>query len=218
MFREILYVQWKWSRVVILLGVLTGFALPILSVRSWTAVAEQELVAGELLLSMQLWGYGYPLLSSMLALLVAITAWTPDHQGKHVYALSLPLPRWYYVLQKLGAGLVLLAPPTVAVLVGATVASTAASMPAGLQAYPLALTTRFGLTAAVAFSCFFAISSGTERAARLIFAPIAAALVIAELFSAGLGGPSILGYVVEHLFYWPGPLDIFGGRWMLIDV
>ena len=218
MFREILSLQWKWSRAMVLVGALVGFALPILSVRIWTADALDDRASYFLLSSMNAWGYGYPVLSGLLALVVAMIAWGADHRGKHVYALSLPLPRWYYVLLKLGAGMVVLIPPIVAVLVGGILAAGFATIPAGLFAYPVALTVRFTLTTVVAFSCFFAISAGTNRTAGVILGVIGV-LVAAELIAVGLGSDeSIIKYTVERLFFWPGPLDIFGGRWMLIDV
>ena len=33
MFRVMLYTQWKWSRLIILLGTIAAFALPIISMQ-----------------------------------------------------------------------------------------------------------------------------------------------------------------------------------------
>src|SRR5207247_2566146 len=73
------------------------------------------LQAGELLQAVQSWGTLYPVLAAALGLLVAIATWAPDHRGRHVHALSLPLPRWRYVLLRFGAGAALLAAPVIAV-------------------------------------------------------------------------------------------------------
>ncbi|HET7248683.1 MAG TPA: hypothetical protein VFI79_02465, partial [Gemmatimonadales bacterium] len=106
MFRVVLYGQWKWSRIVVVLGTIAGFALPILSVQGATSDPTSALKPGELLSIVQAWGVLYPILAATIGLLVAIATWAPDHRGRHVLALSLPLPRWRYVLLRFTAGLV----------------------------------------------------------------------------------------------------------------
>ena len=218
MFREILTVQWKWSRLAILLGVFAGFAIPILSVRVWSS-ANADLWSANLLLGrMDDWQGWYPLLSVAMGIAVAAAAWIYDHNGKHVYALSLPLPRWYYVLLKLGAGAVLLTPPIIAVFAGGLVATTFASIPDGLNAYPMALTIRFAITSALTFACMFAMSAGTNRTAGIVIGMVAALIVI-ELVLVSFGiSETFLEIIVEYLFIPPGPFSVFAGPWMLIGV
>src|SRR2546426_7129741 len=129
MFRVMLYSQWKWSRLIVALGSVAAFALPIISVQGAARADASPLQAGELLQAVQSWGTLYPVLAAALGLLVAIATWAPDHRGRHVHALSLPLPRWRYVLLRFGAGLVLLTPSMIAVLVGALLASVTATLP-----------------------------------------------------------------------------------------
>ena len=218
MFRQILYAQWKWSRLTLLPCVIACFAIPILSVRVWSSANADVLRAGALLERMADWQPWYPLLGGTVGVAVAITAWIHDHNGKHVYALSLPLPRWYYVLLKLGAGGVLLLPPIVAVLAGGLVATTFASIPDGLHAYPLALTIRFAITCALTFCCMFAMTAGTNRTAGIVIG-IFAALIVAELVLVSFGiSESFLEIIGEYLFFPPGPLSVFAGPWMLIGV
>src|SRR5437763_15802396 len=116
MFRVMLYGQWKWSRLIIVVATVTGFALPIISVRGAARADQGPLRVAELLDAVQKWGVLYPVLAAALGLLVAITTWAPDHRGRHVHALSLPLPRWRYVLLRFSSGAVLLAAPVLAVL------------------------------------------------------------------------------------------------------
>src|SRR2546421_516625 len=167
MFRVILYNQWKWSRLLVVLGSVAGFALPIVSLQGAARADASPLAPAELLRTVQSWGVLYPVLAATLGLLVAITTWTPDHRGRHVYALVLPVPRWRYVLLRFGAGALLLAAPITAVLVGALVATSSAAIPAGLQGYPVALAVRFALAVLVAFAGFFAVSAATARADSL---------------------------------------------------
>src|SRR5947208_1470585 len=116
MFRVMLYSQWKWSRLIVLLGSVAGFALPLVSVHGAARADSSPLQAPELLHAVQSWGVLYPVLAATLGLLVAIASWTPDHRGRHVYALVLPVPRWRYVLLRFGAGALLLAAPITAVI------------------------------------------------------------------------------------------------------
>lgn len=218
MFRVILYSQWKWSRLIVGLGTVAGFGLPILSVQSATQTGTHPLQAGELLQTLQSWGVFYPVLAATLAVLVAIATWAPDHRGRHVHALSLPIPRWRLVLLRFGAGLLLLTPPVIALLVGAILATTLAWMPAGLQGYPLALALRFALAVGVGYAVFFAISSGTSRTAGLILAVLGGLIVIQVLAGVANINLDLVTRLQIAFLNWPGPLAIFTGRWMLIDV
>ena len=218
MFQMILFTQWKWSRLAVLLGVLAAFVLPILSVQR---AGDPELTAWEarmLLSSIQSWSVLYPALATAIALVLALSAWSADHRGRHVYALSLPVPRWHYALQRFGAGALLLIAPALALLVGAIVAASMAHIPHGLQAYPLALATRFMLAMAVAYAVFFAISAGTTRTAGYVLSIVGAIVLVQTLMAAAGLDVQLVPFIGDRLLMWPGPLEIFSGRWMLIDV
>ncbi|HWA40418.1 MAG TPA: hypothetical protein VG712_02340, partial [Gemmatimonadales bacterium] len=88
----------------------------------------------------------------------------------------------------------------------------------GLQGYAWALGLRFALATVVAFTIFFAISGGTTRTAGFLLSVIA--LVVAEQVMISVAGVNLdlLGSSLQMVFNWPGPLAIFAGRWMLIDV
>src|SRR5258705_13133933 len=170
MFRVILYSQWKWSRLILGAGTVAAFALPIISMQGATGGGADRgpLQAQALLRAVQSWGTLYPLLAGALGLLVAITTWAADHRGRHIHALTLPLPRWRYVLLRFAAGVTLLAAPMLAVLVGAVLATATAHIPPGLQVYAAALALRFAIAVLVAYAVFFAISAGTARTAGII--------------------------------------------------
>lgn len=218
MFRAILYTQWKWCRLIVLLGTVAGFAVPLLSLQGAASADRGALQAQELLRSVQSWGTIYPLLATALGLLLAIATWAADHRGRHIHALTLPLPRWRYVLFRFGAGGVLLAGPIVAVLVGGSLAAALATLPPGLQAYPLALAVRFGCAVLVAYAIFFAISAGTTRTAGLVLGAIAAVAFVQVVASIASIDLDLFGIVQVILLQGPGPLAVFTGRWMLVDV
>lgn len=218
MFRVILYAQWKWSRLIVTLGTIAAFILPVLSVQGASPHSTSPMRAAEILTMVQAWGVLYPVLAAALGLLVAIVTWAPDHRGRHVHALSLPLPRWRYVLLRFGAGLVLLAAPALAVLIGALLATRLAAIPPGLEGYPVALAIRFGAAVLVAYAVFFAISAGTTRTAGVILAAIGGLILVQVLASAADIHLDLLTTLQGALLNWPGPLAIFTGRWMLIDV
>lgn len=218
MFSVILFSQWKWSRLIVVLGSIAGFALPIVSVQGAARADRSPLQAGELLQAVQSWGTLYPVLAATLGLLVAIATWAPDHRGRHVHALSLPVLRWRYVLLRFGGGAVLLAAPVIAVSIGSLLAVASASLPPGLQGYPIALAVRFGLAVIVAYAVFFAVSAGTARTAGIILGIIGGVILVQVLAGVAHIDLDLLGRLRIAVLNWPGPLAIFTGRWMLIDV
>jgi len=217
MFRAILYTQWKWSRIPLLFGVLTSFALPILSMQRVSSVTGYWQTRA-MLSSVQAWGILYPIVGTGLALLVGALAWAADHRGRHVYALSLPLPRWHYALLRFGAGLVLLAAPVMAVWIGGLLATATVTIPTGLHAYPTMLAARFALAVFVTYALFFAISAGTVRMAGYVLGALAFVLVVEVIANAAGAHVSLLEQLFIGLVVWPGPMDVLTGRWMLIDV
>jgi hypothetical protein len=218
MFRVILYSQWKWSRLIVVAGTIAGFALPIVSMQGATAADRGPLQAQELLRAAQSWGTLYPVLAVALGLLAAIATWAADHRGRHIHALTLPVPRWQYVLLRFGAGVVLLAGPVLAVQLGAVLATLTATIPPGLQAYPVALALRFAIAVLVAYAVFFAISAGTARTAGIILGVIGALILIQVLASLANVELDLVGTLQLVILNWPGPFAVFTGRWMLVDV
>ncbi len=218
MFRVILYSQWKWSRLIVVAGTIAGFALPIMSMQGAAGADRSPLQAQELLRAAQSWGTLYPVLAAALGLLVAIATWAADHRGHHIHALTLPVPRWQYVLLRFGAGVVLLAGPVLAVQLGAVLATLTATIPPGLQAYPVALALRFAIAVLVAYAVFFAISAGTARTAGIILGVIGALILIQVLASLANVELDLAGTLQLVILNWPGPFAVFTGRWMLVDV
>lgn len=218
MFRMMLLTQWKWSRLLVALCALAGFAIAPITVQ---ALADPQMARWEMatvLTQVSAWGLLYPLVAAGAGLTLALTTWSQDHAGRHVYALSLPVPRWHYALLRFGAGAVLLAGVTLFVLLGALVAVATIHLPAGLVARPFGIALRFGLAALVAYSAFFAISAGTNRTAGFVLLLLGGIIVLQIAAAAVDVDLDIGGVLLRAVFLWPGPLEVFSGRWMLVDV
>lgn len=218
MFRTILFTQWTWARSLLLVCALAAFAIPIVSVHSGDLSGVDGYTVRTYLISLQGMGVAYPILAGIIGLVLAVTAWGPDHRGRHVYALTLPLPRWQYALLRFGAGLVLLAVPVIALWISALIASATAKLPLGLSTYPTGLAARFALATLVSYATFSAVSAGTSRTAAYILGAIAVLLVTQLMFAFTGSEVDVIAPVLNAIFIWPGPLAVFSGRWMLIDV
>lgn len=215
MYRVILYTQWKWSRLALLPCVIIAFSLPLLSVQFSAADTTIAPLLRQGLTTYSVW---YPALAAAVGLIIAVSAWAEDHRGGHVYALSLPVPRWRYSLMRFAAGLALLLGPALALLLGALLATGTVSLPPGLRAYPGALALRFALAMLLSFALFFAIASGTARTAGYVLGGIGGAVALQVLFVlSGVEASPVL-WLFQRLTSAGGPLAIFTGPWMLIDV
>ncbi len=221
MYRQVLKAQWLAARLPVVLVALLGFALPLLIVTYGGSLenAPADRVA-QWLFAAQRIGLLIPGLALLVGLLLGIAVWAPDHAGKHVYALSLPVPRAMYVLLRFAAGATLLAAPVVALGIGALVAALAVKLPSGIHAYPFQLTLRFALAALVCYAIFFSIAIATKRAALAVLGVICG-VVLADILVSSLSlraGASVTEWVFRILTTWPGPLAILMGRWALFDV
>jgi hypothetical protein len=214
MFKALMAVQWKGTRGAALLATILGFAIPLASVQGYTPT---DTSAGYIIGRMQAFGVAYALLAAGVGLAFAVVAWSPDHKGRHVYALSLPIDRSWYAGMRFGAGASFLVLPALGVLVGSLVAVAIRSFPPGLHGYPVSLALRFLLASGVAFSIFFAIAASTPKAAGIILGLVASVFIVAFIFSAATIEYDVLGRASDFLFTEPGPLSVFTGRWMLID-
>jgi len=213
-FLAILRVQWQWSRVVTAPATLLLAGLPFLILQGVTPAK----LPVEVMYLVGTWTAVLPALAALLGLLVALSAWAADRRGQHIHALSLPIARWRYVLLRYQAGLALLAFPLLGFLLGTVLAVGTTALPAGLQGYPWTLAARFATAALLAFSLFFAILSGTPKTAGIILgilvALIAVNVGVAFLAPGEWGGSDFFFLILGG----PGPLSIFAGRWVLVDV
>ncbi|MGI9077698.1 MAG: hypothetical protein ACR2G6_10265 [Gemmatimonadaceae bacterium] len=218
MFRAILFTQWKWTRAMMLPLVIVAFAVPLYSVNEFSDAAQSRAEVAPLLSKMQAWGFGYMMAAMFVGLFVAAMVWSYDTKGKHVYALSLPLPRWHYLLLRFAAGALMLLLPALFLWVGALVATSSAHIPVGLHAYPTALALRFLLATFLVYSLVFAMSAVPKKIGIVLVIAMAGVVLLDAALSQAMGRSVIVTNVFEWAVRWPGYFEVFAGRWMLIDV
>jgi hypothetical protein len=228
MYQPMLFLHWKQIKLALLPLVVAAFALPLLSVQGLGSMASFSDGAGaayQVITNGAFWVPVFPVLAGLTGITLALSAWNWDHQLHHVYALSLPIPRWRYAALKMGGGVTLAALPALAFWAGAHVAASSVELPAGLHAYPNALALRFFLSVLVSYAALFALAAGTVRTtvvivtALLVFMFVGGSVndVLAQRFETFQQVN-----VVEASFraFWSrtGPFEVFSGSWLLIDV
>ncbi|NIQ56151.1 MAG: hypothetical protein GWN71_23095, partial [Gammaproteobacteria bacterium] len=149
----------------------------------------------------------------------------PDHQAGHAYALSLPIPRWRYVLLKMADGAIFLLPAALVFWFGALLAAGSVTLPDGLHAYPTLLAMRFWMAMLLAYAVLFALAAGSVRTILIVVGGVFGGLLVGEVvvrfldaFVLALEGWSFIRAVLDVLSGWPGPFRVYAGNWMLIDV
>jgi hypothetical protein len=217
MFAAILRTQWKWTRGAMLVCFVLGFAIPLLSLLV-LETGRIEFSPTLVVRGMQQFGLFYALLAGAAGLACAMLAWGHDHRGRHVYALSLPIPRSTYTAMRFAAGSSFLLIPVAGVLIGCLVGIAAVRIPTGLHTYPIALTVRFLVASFVAYALFFAVLASSTKAAAYVLGALAAIAVMLFLMSSYNFGLEVMSGVAQVLFGDRGLLSVFTGHWMLIDV
>ena len=219
MYRALLWAQWRSTAPVLFLFTMLAFAMPLgqvlfTQVAGSTGSPED---AGMILRLLSESSPVYPFMALYCGGLAASFCWTDDQRGKHVYALSLPVPRWYYLLLRMGVGMTYLAAPVVAVWISALIAVSQVALPQGLHAYPGGIAVRFGLASAVVFAAVFSLGTLSKRN-WITVAWVAGAGIALLLLFAMLGLESPIVRMGRWLMNWPSFIDTFTGRWLLVDV
>lgn len=217
MFTAILRTQWRESRLAVVLLAGVALSVPLISLRGAWSTADPW-TSWDLLRTTAQWGAAYPIVALAAALLLAASAWWPDHRARHVYALTLPVSRTRYILLRYCAGLALLGLVATMLALGSFIAVARLSLPPLLHAYPAAIAIRFFAAGMSAYTILFALNGLTPRMARIL-----AAFILLLLIASLLGDLVSLGWnplevFVDALLGPYGPLSIFRARWMLIDV
>jgi hypothetical protein len=217
MFREVLRTQWKWSVWAVIVAAIAGFALPVLTVQDAGLINPDAVDVVNMMARVEIVGTFYPILALGAGVAMALLIWAPDHRGNHVYALSLPLPRWHYTLLRLAAGAVLLVPVGVMLWVGALVATAASTIPVGLHAYPTAIAIRFAFALLLGYAFFFALASGTIRTTAIVVGIVPVAIIVLSQLITLVGGPNVLDFAIRVADL-PGPFRLLFEPWLLINV
>jgi len=219
MFRAILYTQWKWARPVLVLAAIIAGWIPLQALRSAPYKTMGTYHIPTLYGSITAASTGYQFLALAVAVVLAVSTWQADSTRQHVYALSLPISRWRFVLMRFGAGAVLLGGVAAAVGVFGGVAAAIAPLPPMLHAYPVGLAIRFWLGTLIPFGVIFALLTSNPRRVKWVVAGVITLFAVdLMLASFGVTQAPLLKVVFEGLYEPGGPLTAFLSRWMLIDV
>ncbi len=217
-FKQVLVAQWLWARLALAVLAVIGFGIPLASVFYGAGLSGAAAGrVGEWLTAADRIAAVLPYFALLTGVLAGVMAWTPDIAGRHVYALSLPVSRAYFVTLRFAAGAVLTLIPAGAFAVGAVIASVAVSLPPGVQAHPAEVAARFWLAALTVYAIIFAISSASRRGQVAVISIIGGAVLVDILLLTLSADFSITASVFTLLTNWPGPLAILTGRWALFD-
>ena len=224
---QMVFLQWKASRWLLLPFVLLCFGLPQVAVRTSAQLSmlDDTTMSGSwLIYALQSWMPIFPVLAAAAGFTAALSAWNWDHKMHHIYALALPIKRSRYATLKLTAGATALVLPTVALLAGAIIAMTTVDMPAGVRGYPVSFTMHFLLAALLAYALGFAMAAGTIRTTVIVMLTLIVFFVFGTIITGYINAVSSLDLVspvdmlTELFVNWAGPFRVFGGEWVLIDV
>jgi hypothetical protein len=217
MFRQMLFVQWRWARLELIVYGLLGFVGPVLLLRVAMANEDGSSI-GVLLQIVAATGYFFILLAFVCAITFAVRPWLADQALKHVYALSLPLPWAKFVRYRFLAGAALLTLPALAVWLGGAIATAAAAIPPTLHAYPGGIAVRFLLSALVFYAVTFLLQYlAGKNAVRVATITLGALLMVGVVLRL-LGYEGVMMAAWNAVIHWPGPFETLTARWMLIDV
>ena len=218
MFRQILFTNLRWTRLSLTVMSVVAFVMPA---GLWRLASDSRTAAPSAIGLM----HGFEVLGVALVALAAFSGfglaaqpWAEDFSGRHVYALSLPIPWSRYVGMRFGAGALQLLLPTVALWLGCLLVLAQIELPATLHAYPVTLASRFLLGALVSYAAIFLIQYVSGRRAALTLLVVLLAVSVGMIAAEATGNSAALSAATRWLFVWPGPFAVFGADWMLIDV
>ncbi len=216
MLRAVLMTQWKWTRTPFVMVAVAVLVIPLWAVGLLEGSAVSAMEIRQLLSRMEFTGFLYGMMAFVAGMIAAGGAWNGDSTTNYVYAMSLPVPRWHFVMLRFGAGASTLLSVALAVWIGALVATAIASLPPTLHAYPSAIALRFLLASLVAYSLMFAMLVKGRGPVMWLLGALGVATAITLMLAAE--NIDTARSVGDFLTGSHGVFGIFTGSWMLIDV
>jgi hypothetical protein len=217
MFRQVLFTQWKWARTEMFAYTIGAFLIPT-AILKIAVNGLDDYSVGSMLTAVAAAGGFFVFLAAVCAIGFAVRPYLADQALKHVYALSLPLPWATFLRFRFMAGAILLIAPTVAVYMGAALATMTAVIPPTLHTYPFGIAVRFYLTALEIYAATFLLQYIAGKNAVRVVLGIIGVLVVVELGGRILGMNDAWVWLWDHMTTLPGPLETLTARWMMIDV
>jgi hypothetical protein len=217
MFRQVLYVQWKWARLELLAYAVLAFLAPTFILKAGLGMSEDGSI-GYLFTVVAGTGIFFVALAFVCSASFAVRPWLVDQSLRHVSALSLPV-RWAtFVRFRFLAGALLLVVPTLCVWLGGALATATTVLPPTLHAYPGGVAVRFLLSSLVFYASMFLLQYvAGKHAGRIVIAAFGGLLLL-ELGWHFFGHESAIVAAWNLMTQWPGPFETLSARWMLFDV
>jgi hypothetical protein len=218
MFRQMLFVQWKFSRDLLAFFIGIGFAIPLLVL--WFALPRLGGASTRELMAVgQMVGWFSLGLAVLAGGVVAAQGYSVDERNGHTYALTLPITRSRFLAIRAAAAFAILVLPALGVWLGGMLAAAQVALPATLRSYSGSLALRVLLAAWLAHSCVFALRYAAGRRAKIVLFALSASLVAAVMLATiAPGTRHVVSRAGDFLVTHPGPFGIFFGRWTLFDV
>ena len=218
MFRALLFVQWRASRWVVFTAALAAFATPLLVLAPFGSRELGGVAPGALLEGAAAGAIALRFCAALAGMFLGITAWHADQQLGFTYALTRPVPRWYFVAMRFGGGVLMIAGIGAALALSTAVVALGWHLPERLHLYPVGLAARWVLATLVVFSAFFGLATVPSRGWARGFVWTWAGLLAVTVADLLLLQGRIVTLVGAALASPWSPLAIFGGRWFFIDV
>ena len=225
MLRAVLLTTWRWTRWPMVIVAVLAFANPVLTVAYLGGLDLRALPVRDVLSAFTVTGSMLILAAFVAAMTAAVSGWGVDATLGYVYLLVLPVPRWYVVLLRFTAGLIVLGVPVGALLLGNLVVALFGTPPELIRAYPFGLAVRFAAACGSFYAVFFALGALSRRPddtdARKLLVAVAggvAALIGGLWLDKNVFHDAISTAFVTWMSGPWSPVALFLGRWGLFDV
>lgn len=217
MFRQMLFVHWKWSRTALLVTCVLLTIVPALTMR-FTLLDVANQTPRDLVTLCEALGLSLAAFAVLTGIAIQEATWRPDVNGKYVYALSLPISWSRFVARRIACGLLLLLLPALFLWFGGWLATSMITLPPTLQTYAGGVAIRFFLASALSYAAFGVLLrfSGQHTSLVILILLLTVVVVPVAVSLSGVTLPTnaILSFLADP----PGPLSVFFTRWALIDV
>ena len=217
MFKQMLAVQWRFTRKTIAAVSTLIAILPALTMRLSAMSTVNSTPRGLVQQSIAL-GFALGISAVLTGLFIYEATWRNDTSGKNVYLLSLPITWRQFILNRLSGALLLLLLPALCLWIGGVIGTAFVPLPPTLHVYALGVAFRFFLASSLTYCLWSALVQFSGQKATLVFLVVLLLAIIVPVIIAISG----VALPFDTIFRWiadpPSPVSVFFSRWAIIDV
>ncbi|MDX2182572.1 MAG: hypothetical protein SFW08_01180 [Gemmatimonadaceae bacterium] len=226
LYLALLRVQFGLTRPVwfgAVIAVIAAYATPHLTPSTFGAWREGGGDAGRLL-SLSAVGGGILIVTALTMAFAAAASWAEEgSRNRGVYLMALPLERWHLAALEYAVAVTLILGVGLAMLIIGGAYAMFVSLPPGLHAYPVAIAVRTTGASLLVLSLMFPLSRlnvGAQQvtARTTVMLLVALAGLGLWVLLESMGVVSIARPVFRWAFSSGGPLHLWVGSWMLVDI